>query len=246
MGFLAPAMPWIIKGGAALGSMIMSKHSQKAAMKRTGEENAQLTGAEGAANSMQQGGTNMIQSGQQGVQQGQDNMSSAGGYWSKLMGGNRAQMAQATAGSRASITDIYRGAERGLERSNVRGAQRDVASADLNRDRAGKIAGLTTGVQPGAAAQLGDLGNSQAATGNQTASTGANMQGNAGTLFSNLLGQSTANRQYGRAEGEKTGKGVGSFLFDMLSGVGGKKGFNFTDKVGSVGDIPGMFKSSAF
>ena len=227
MGFLAPAVPWIVKGGAALAGSMIGKKSQQSAMKRSPEEAQALQGAQGAAMGMQQGGQKLIQSGQGAVQQGLDTMAGPAGYWSKLLGGNRAAMSQATAGAKGSITDIYRGAERGLERSNVRGAQRDVAKAELGRDRAGKIAGLTTGVQPYAAESLAGLGGNIADIGTQTTGQGANLSAQGGNIWGNLLGEGRANRQYGRAEGEKAGGSIGSFLFDILSGsMGGRKGGN--------------------
>jgi hypothetical protein len=125
-------------------------------------------------------------------------------------------MSQATAGARAGVTDIYRGAERGLEKSGVRGAQRDTAKAELGRQRASQIAGLTTGVQPFAAQQLMGIGSEQLGT-------GAPMLGQAGDIYTNLLGQGSANRQYARGEGEKAGTGFGGLLFDIMSGTGGGK-----------------------
>lgn len=224
MGFLAPAMPWILKGGAALGGMLMSKKSQSNAMKRSPEEQTSLTGAQNAGANMQQSGAGMVTSGAGNVNAGVDTMQKPTDYFTKLLGGNRAAMAQATAGSKGAITDTYRGAENALNKSGVRGAQRDVAKADLNRDRASKIAGLTTGVQPGAAQQLGALGEARAGVGTNQASTGANMQANAGNIFTNLLGQGADNRAYARSEGADTGKKFGGFLFDMLKGVKGMGG----------------------
>jgi hypothetical protein len=124
-------------------------------------------------------------------------------------------MSQATAAPRAAITDVYRGAERSVEKSGVQGAAKDVQMGELNRQRAGQIAGLTTGVQPAAADRLTDIGQTQ--TGQ-----GAPMIGEAGSIYSNLLGQGAANRVYGRGEGEKAGTGVGGFLFDIMNSSLGK------------------------
>ena len=247
MGFLAPALPWIMQGGAALGSALLSKKSQSSAQSRSPEEQTALTGAQGAASSLQQGGQNLVGQGQRTVNAGLDTISPAAGYWSRLLGGNRASMAQSVAAPRAAITDIYRGAERGLERSNVRGAQRDVAKSELNRNRASQIAGLTTGVQPFAAQQLTGIGTSMADIGGRTTGTGAQMSGQGGELFRNLLGQGSANRRYAREEGEKTGGGIGGFLFDMISGMGNKGIMGGLGKIptGKIDDIPGLFKGRA-
>jgi len=224
MGFLAPALPWIAKGGAALGGALLGRKAQSSAMKRSPEEMVGLTGAQqGAAGLGKTGGT-LLKTGQSTVQSGLNTLQQPANYWSRLLGGNRASMAQATAGARGSITDIYRGAERGLERSNVRGAQRDVASGELNRQRAGQIAGLTTGVQPAAAQSLADIGGQISGIGLSTTATGGELAGKSADIFQNLLGQGYQNRRYGREEGEKASKSIGSFIFDMLSGIGGKKG----------------------
>lgn len=140
----------------------------------------------------------------------------AGSYWQTLLSGNRGAMAQATAGPRAALTDVYRGAEANLDRSGIRGAQRDVAAAELGRDSAGQIARLTTGVQPAAAQGVGMIGN-------QLLGTGASLAEGAGSIWGNLLGQGQYNRMYGRAEGEKSSKAIGSLIFDILSGTIGKK-----------------------
>lgn len=212
MGFLAPAVPWIIKGGSMLGGYLLSKQAQKGAMKRSPEEAAALQGAQSAAGNLTTQGMNLLNTGAPMTSQ-------ASNYWSTLLRGDRASMAMATAGPRAQITDVYRGAESNLERSGVRGASRDVARAELGRDRASKIAGLTTGVQPFAAQMLGSLGGEQTRT-------GASLLSGAGNIWGGLLGQGFENRTYARKEGEKFGTSMGGLIFDILSGTFGKKKAN--------------------
>lgn len=209
MGFLAPAVPWIIKGGSILGGMIAGKKAQSSAMQRSPEEQAALQGAQGAAGTLTTQGQSLIG-------QGTPMLGQAGNYWQTLLQGNRGAMAQATAGPRAALTDIYRGAEKNLERSGVRGATRDVAAAELGRDRAGQIARLTTGIQPQAAQNLAQVGS-------ELLGTGAPMLGQAGSIWGNLLGQGQQNRVYARGEGEKAGKAWGGLIFDILQGTFGKK-----------------------
>lgn len=251
MGFLSAAMPYIIQGGTTLaGSLLgkkVAKGAQNSAMKRSPEEAAALAGAQGSATGLQQGGQSLVKQGQSTVESGLNTLQQPTNYWSKLLGGNRASMAQATAGARGGVTDIYRGAERGLERSGVRGAARDVQKGELNRQRAGQIAGLTTGVQPAAAENLANIGAGTASLGGQISGQGGSMMGAGGNIFQNLLGQGMENRQYGRQEGEKAGGGVGSFLFDLIKGIGGSfgGGGGMKEKVGKIGDIPGLFKGQA-
>ena len=200
-GFAKPA----IMLGSSIAGHFVGKKAQKSAMQRTPEELAALTGATGAAGQLRQTGGELITS-------GRETLAGPRGYWQKLLGGNRAAMAQAVAGPRAALTDVYRGAERGLERSGVRGAQRDVATAELGRDRASRIAGLTTGVQPFAAQALTDIGGTELGY-------GAPMLGEAGGIFQNLLGMGAANRYYGRGQGKEASEKFGNLLFDMLSGI---------------------------
>lgn len=209
MGFLAPAVPWIIKGGSLLGGMLAGKQAEKGAMARSPEEAANFTGATTAAGGLATQGTRLMQQGNQALQQPLS-------YYSTLLGGNRAQMAQATAGTRASLTDTYRGAERSLEQGGVRGAAADLAKGELARDRAGQIARLTTGVQPMAAAALSDMGTN-------LTSQGARDVAGAGSLYGDLAEMGTKNRVYGREEGAKTGSVFGSLIFDILSGIGKKR-----------------------
>lgn len=209
MGFIGPALPWIAKGGAMLGGALLGRKAQSSAMKRSPEEAAALQGAQSAA-----GG--LVQQGGQLLGRGTELLSGPANYYQTLLGGNRAAMAQATAGPRAAITDVYRGAERGLERSGVRGAQRDVATAELGRERASRLSSLVTGVQPGAAAGLAGLGGQFLGAGGGLAQAG-------GSIYGNLLGQGFQNRVYGRGEGEKAGTSIGGFLFDILNSTLGRK-----------------------
>lgn len=221
MGFLAPAVPWIVKGGAMLGGALFGRHAQNAAQERSPEEAAALSGATGAGNSLMQQGQALTSAGMPAVQ-------GASTYWQTLVNGNRAAMRGAVAGPTAALTDQYRGAERGLERSGVQGGVKDLAKAELGRDRASKIAGLTTGVQPAAAAQLGDLGS-------RLTGQGATATHGAGQLYGNLLGQGFDNRKYAREEGEKASSSIGSLIFDILNGTVGKMG----KKGGGGGSIQG-------
>lgn len=204
MGFLAPAMPLIVKGGAALLGGMLGKKAQSSAMKRSPEEQTALTGAQGAAGNLATTGAGMTET-------GQATQRPATSYFDTLLRGNRASMAQATAAPRAAITDVYRGAERGVERSGVQGAARDVQTGELNRQRASQLSSLVTGVQPAAAEALTGIGQQQT-------SQGIGATGNAGSIYGGLLPQGAANRQYAREEGEKAGKGIGGLLFDVASG----------------------------
>ena len=203
MGFITPALPWIAKGAGALFGGLAAKKAQKSAQQRSPEELAALSGAQQAAGSLQRTGQSLVEG-------GMNLQRPAGSYYQTLLSGNRAAMAGATAAPRAAITDVYRGAERGLERGGVRGAAKDVATADLNRQRASQIAGLTTGMQPMAAEALAGMGGQQVSQGVGAAGAGAGIWGG-------LLGQGAANRMYARGEGKETGQQIGGLIFDLMN-----------------------------
>jgi hypothetical protein len=200
---MAAAIP-ITMAGASLGQAYLGS-------KRSGAEKSALAGQQGIASQLQG-------QGQQLYGAGMPAMRSALNYYSTLLQGNRAAMSQAVAGPTAQLTDMYRGAERNLDRQGIRGGGRDLAQAELGRDRAGQLARLTTGVQPMAAGALGQMGSS--AVGQGLGATGA-----AGGQYGQILGQQFTNRQntnqmWGDAMGD-----VGGAAYDvwkMKSKGGGK------------------------
>jgi hypothetical protein len=221
-GFWDKWGPAITQGVGAGVGIYAGKKMQQAAQQRSPEEQAALGGAQGVA------GQAAGMAGQL-YGEGRPYLKQAGNYFSTLLGGNRAAMQQAVAGPTAQLTDVYRGAERGLERSGVRGAQRQVAAGDLARDRASKIAGLTTGIQPYAAEQLGKLGSDYL-------QNAAPLYGTAGGVYSNLLGQGARNREYARGEGQKGGEQIGAIIRDAGQAVwnnrGPKQGPIWGEKIG--------------
>ena len=219
MGFVIPALkyaaPWIAKGAGALVGGLFGKKREQAvtagAQQRSPEEQAALGGASGAAGEL--GATGAALTGA-----GQRTRAPATSYYSTLLRGNRGAMAQATAAPAAAIRDLYSGAERGLERGGRTSTTQ--AKAELAREQAGRLASLVTGVQPAAAEALTEIGQTQ--TGQGLGATGS-----AGSLYGGLLGQGAQNRQLagmvGRNAGEDFSNKIGSFLFDILTGLKKKK-----------------------
>jgi len=193
--------PLIAQGAGVAAGALVGRQAQKNALKRSPEEQAALKGAQGAANQLGRVGGEL-------TQQGQDYQRKPGQYFETLLNGNRAAMSQAVAGPTAQITGNYRGAERNLQQQGIRGAARDQAAADLNRQRVSQIAGLTTGMQPYAAEQLAKLGQ-------DNISTGVNALGQGGQLHSGLLGQGYTNRVYSRKEGADTASAIGGLARDV-------------------------------
>lgn len=224
MGFIAP---FIAPVAGAIGSLWASKKAGSAAEDHANQLNQQgqaaFTGTTGAASNLSNVGTGLVNQGNATTAEGLATAGKGSNYYAALLGGNRALQSQAVAAPRAAITDVYRGAERNLDRSGVRGAARDVSAADLGRQKAGQISSLITGVQPGAAQALTNTGLSVAGIGGQQTGQGLASIGHAGSLLSGLYGPSLAQGQFankqGQAAGDKAGGMLGGLLFDIISGV---------------------------
>lgn len=142
-------------------------------------------------------------------------LNQASSYYRALLSGNRGALTQALAPEIGAITDVYRGAEKGLERSGVRGAQRDMAEAEIGRERAGRIAGLVPALRPQAAQSLGQLG--QFATGQGTATTSG-----AGSLYGSILSGQRDDRRHADEQGSAFGAGLGGLVADVMKNQGTK------------------------
>lgn len=82
----------------------------------------------------------------------------SGNYWGRILGGDRATMRASVAPEASEITDLYKGAERNLERSNLVGPARDYAAGELARERTGRIASLIPLARRAAAGEGANLG----------------------------------------------------------------------------------------
>lgn len=165
----------------------------------------------------QAAGGQLVRQGTQLTATGRPLLDKASNYYQTILSGSRGAQQQLLAPEIGQITDTYRGAERGLERSGVRGPARDVATAELARDRAGAIAGLIPGLRPMAAAQIGDLGRYQTTAGLGATSAGA-------SVYDSLLGRSLQSRGLQHEIGSDFGGGLGALTADLMKGVGTKKG----------------------
>lgn len=215
----------------AIGSAIASKKASSAAKKSaarteeiartpTPEEQAARAGASQAAGKL--GGV-----GETLYSRGMGDLGSASGYYQKLLGRGGKEAALAAVGPQmGNISQLYSGVSRGLEGRHVRGGVKDLALARAERDKAGSMSRLIHGVQPGAAEALTGIGQFQTAT-------GVGATGQAGGIYSNLVGSAVQGRGLGlqgrgmaeQARG-KTGADIGNLLFSVLAsqGGGGKSG----------------------
>lgn len=204
--------PWgqaLGKAGSAIFGGIMAKRAADNARKYSPEELAAIANSNKVAGQASDAAAAAIG-------ESKPYLRDAGGYYQTLLHGNRAAMSQAVAPAYAATTDIYRGAERNLQQSGVRGAARDVARGELNRERASKLSGLVTGVQPGAAQALGSLG----VEGMRNA---APLYNTAGNMYGNILTAGMRNRQWGDLQGTEAGRAWGGAVGDIFDIFSPKK-----------------------
>lgn len=210
------AVPLIGAGISAFSSWRQRKAQQKA-------------GAVGGPASLEGPATALAaQQGQQGqglFNFGMPQLQRAAGYYGNLLSGSRSAIASTIAPDVAALSDTYRGAARNLERAPP-GAGRDVAAADLNRQRAGQIGGLAMAVRPNAAAQVAGMG--QFGVGQGTSATAS-----AGGMYSSLLGHNLNERQFGfdqqkykDQQSMEFGKNLSKILTDFIGAYRGRQKAN--------------------
>lgn len=91
------------------------------------------------------------------AQVGQQALGQSTNYYARLLNGDRAAMTGALTPEIGATNAVYAGANRSLDRAPA-GAGRDVARAELGRERAGKIGSLVSGVRPMAAEAMTGIG----------------------------------------------------------------------------------------
>ncbi len=159
-----------------------------------------------------------MQRGAQGVAQGQQTLSQVGNVYRPLMTGDRSAMNAALAPEMASITDIYRGAGKGLDR--MQGPARDTAMAELARQKAGQLSLLRPQARMGATGAMANLGQFQVGAGQADTAGGVGAHSASGNLLAGLYGgeRGSMDRHADRqsAESQAMGQGLSSLLFSIL------------------------------
>ena len=205
-----------IAGGSAAWQGYQSHKANKQAAKQ-GEmlnENARIQQAAGRP-LLAQGQRTMMGPGAGGALN--PDFEQSAGYFRNILSGDRAAAAGALAPDIAAITDNYRGAERSAQ-ANLRGGTRDLAMAELNRDRVGKTAGLRAALRPGAATALGDIGRFRTTTGLNQVNQGAGLLAGAVPPLSNVYSGLSNNAMQQGAYANQAGSAFGNILIDILKG----------------------------
>lgn len=205
--------PAAISAIAAIGSALISSHSQKDAAKSAQQMQTEMIDN---ANKQTQLGRSLADKGDTVFGMGGPAYSAGLNYYKTLLGGNYSELMQAIAPDARSVNDLYSGAVKNVEQTGARGGTKDTALAGLNQSRTSQLAQLIPNARASAASALtgNGLGGINAAAGFGGAA-GTNY-GNAGLSFASLLG-SNADRQRMNAQmWSQLGGSLGNILLPWL------------------------------
>lgn len=155
---MAAAIPLVSTGISLVGGLINKRNQAKQ------QKAADAAAAPALAGVGQQAGR--VGEMGQGLYDGvaRPALGQATNYYSRLLNGDRAAMTGALTPEIGATNAVYAGANRSLDRAPA-GAGRDIARAELGRERAGKIGSLVSGVRPMAAEALTGIGQNAAQMG---------------------------------------------------------------------------------
>jgi len=204
----AVALPAALKVGSMVGGSLLAKKLSGP----TSQQTAAMGTTQGAANTLGAAAPQLMGQGKQLTQQGAGYAGAAGNYYQKLLG-SRAGLREALAPDTASALDYYKGAEGKIGRT-MTGGSRDQALAELERDKAGKLA-LMPAMARGAAAQ-GAVGAAAPFFQAGSSQTGQGVYAGQGALYG---GNALYNQASDQAEQQrKAGAGFGNFIYDAVKG----------------------------
>lgn len=199
----------ITAGAGLLGKLFGRKSKdQKTAMETTAAGGQALTQAAGP----------MLQQGAGLGRQGAGYLENAGNYYRNILG-DRTAARESLAPEMSTALDFYRGAENKAKRT-LRGGSRDYATAELDRQKVGQLAGMVPAARANAASALGGLGGTAIGGGTGLSGTAGNLLTQASTIGNTQFNQANQIREQEKAGGAA----AGGLLHDILGGLGGGKG----------------------
>lgn len=206
------AVPLIMAGGT-IGAGLIGRSAANRAMK----QQQPLMDAQAAAAQEQLKLARMLA----------PNVSGAADYYNKILHGDRAALTSAIQPELTGVTEMYRGAEKGLDRM-APGAGRDQARAELGRQRVGQLGGLYFGARQNAAQTGINL------TGAATGATGG-----AANIYSTLLNGMRDDRDFNDRQQTAFGAALGPLFVDLYKAWQTKKPAGIP-KIGATGFGMGM------
>jgi len=226
----AAAVPAAIKIGSMVGGSLLAKKLSGP----TAEQKAGMSATQGATAQLGAAAPQLMGQGKQLTQQGAGYAGAAGNYYQKLLG-SRAGLREALAPDTASALDYYKGAAGSIGRT-MTGGSRDQALAELERDKAGKLALMPAMAR--SAAATGAVGASAPFFQAGSSQTGQGIYAGQGALYG---GNALYTQASDLAEQQrKAGSSYGNMIYDAVSGwkLPGRGGGGTTSRGGlNPGDI---------
>lgn len=211
----AAAIPALIKVGSMVGGSLLAKKLSAP----TSQQSSAMSGTQGAQQMLGQAAPQLMGAGQQATATGVSGASTAANYYKSLLSGGRAGLTAATAPEAGAALDYYKGAE-GKVQNTMRGGGRDMALAELDRQKTGQLAMLPAQARAGAAQGLVGASAPLLQSGTAQTEAGVNAGYGAAGAGTQLFNQATtsADRQ------SKAGSGIGGMIYDAISGWASGKG----------------------
>lgn len=170
---MAAAIPFAIQAGSAIYSHYKNKKANAATQANTAAQGAAAGQQFGAAGPLLQQGTGL-------AQQGQGTLGAAGSYYKNILG-SRTAATHALAPEMSSALDFYKGGQ-GRIQNTMRGGARDVASAELERQKVGQLANMLPTARANAAQGATAVGGAQTGAGSALIGQGSNAAATGGYL----------------------------------------------------------------
>lgn len=225
---MAAAVPFALKAGIPLAASLVGKKLSGP----SGAQKSAMTGTQTAANQLGGMAPPLLQQGQQltgqgtgYLQEGARSLAPAASYYGNILS-NRRGARESLAPEMTTALDFYKGAQNKTART-MRGGSRDYASAELDRQKVGQMAGMLPAARANAAQGAANVGGAYGGMGGTAMNAGANATGqgvnaasNAAYVNSGLFNQATGLQQQ-QGEG---GKAWGSLLFDIAKNMPWGKG----------------------
>lgn len=211
---MAAAIPFALKAGSMIGGSLLGK-------KLSGPSGAQktaMTGAQQGSQALTAAGTPLLAQGSALARGGGTDLDAAGNYYRNILS-SRTAGREALAPEMASALNFYRGAENKTKRT-LRGGSRDVALAELDRQKVGQMATMLPAARREAAEGMLDVGGTRLSGGTALTGQGVNALSNAAYANAQLFGNATTLQN----QEQEGGKAWGGILYDVLGQLpmGGK------------------------
>lgn len=229
---MAAAAPLAIKLGTMVGGSLLGKKLSGPSK----EQKAQLAGQQQAAQAVGQYAPGLVQQGYGLARQGAGDLAGAGQYYRNILS-SRQSARESLAPEMTTAMDFYRGAE-GRAKRTMRGGSRDLALAELSRQKTGQLAGMLPAARRAAAEGLTDTGSTALSGGSAFTGQGVNAAAAAGNIYAGM-GPTIGQIEHQKTEG---GKAWGNILYDAAQMIPwGKKGGGVLPS--KQINIPGMYGS---